>query len=89
MGTPELPTGQETGRWVDVANVVLKLGAGTAIGLYLVWQLAATLPALAKTLDEHVAEVRSGQSATQRLLYAICLNTSRSEDAKALCEVRK
>lgn len=88
MGTPEGPTGQETSRWTDAANVVLKLGAGTAIGVYLVYQLANTLPAMARTLDQHVAEVRSGNSRTNALLYAMCLGINKANDeARALCEV--
>lgn len=73
----------------DWLTIVFKLGVPSAIAVYLVWQLASGIPAIARTLDAHVAEYRSGQSATQALLYAICLNTARSDDAKALCEVRR
>ena len=66
--------------WVDV---VFKLGIGSAIALYLVWQLSSTLPAMARTLDTHVADTRQ----QIKLLHALCLIAAHSETERRWCEV--
>jgi hypothetical protein len=66
-------------------RLLSKYGAVTVIALYLVWQLTQTLPAMARTLDAHVAD-------SQRqilLLRAICLGINTAEPARSMCEVSR
>ena len=65
------------------SQVLARYGLATLLALYLVYQLANTLPAMARTLDAHVNDTRH----QTQLLYAICLGINRTDDvARAMCE---
>ena len=78
---------------------ITKYGSGAAIGIYLAWQMASSLPALVSRtqateqkidimVQQHSAiqtEMREQGQMTEKLLRAICLIQAESSSEKLLC----